>query len=162
MLILSIFTACAFASDPAMPIAWGFGTSALQIEGAWNESGKGESIWDKWYNDPKRQGSDNHFLATDHYHRYKEDIGYLGQLKATAYRFSISWPRIIPNCDGVVNEAGIMFYSDLIDEIIRNGALPVATLFHWDTPQACHDKYQSWLDKKIVDDFTNYADGDCY
>ncbi|KAI8899868.1 glycosyl hydrolase family protein [Globomyces pollinis-pini] len=141
-----------------MNVAWGFGTSAYQIEGAWNVDGKSPSIWDTWYNDPSRQDKPNAFVANDHYHRMKEDIGYLGQLGATAYRFSVAWSRILPDCSGKVNEAGIKFYSDMIDEIIRNGAMPILTMYHWDIPQSCHDQYQSWMNRKVIDDFTNYAD----
>lgn len=96
-------------------IAWGFATSAYQIEGGWDADGKGPSVWDKWYNDPSRLGRPNAFVANEHYHRMKPDIGYLGQLNATAYRFSVSWPRIFPNCnDATPNAAGIKFYSDMV------------------------------------------------
>lgn len=115
-------------------------------------------MWDKWYNDPSRAGSPNAFVAIDHYNHMKDDIAYLGKFKATAYRFSVSWPRLLPNCNGVVNEAGVKFYSDMIDEIIKNGALPVLTMYHWDTPQACEDQYGSWTNERIIADFVNYAD----
>lgn len=88
----------------------------------------------------------------------KEDIALLGTLGATAYRFSVSWPRILPDCSGTVNQKGIDFYNDMIDEIIKIGATPILTMFHWDTPQACHDQYGSWMNRKIIQDFTNYAD----
>jgi 6-phospho-beta-glucosidase len=154
----SVLLALVNASPTALPIAWGFGTSAYQIEGGWNEGGKGPSVWDTWYNDPSRQGRPNAFVANDHYNRMKDDISYLGQLGATAYRFSVSWPRIFPNCTGVPNEEGIKFYSDMIDEIIKNGATPVLTMFHWDTPQVCHDRYGSWSSDRIIGDFTGFAD----
>lgn len=102
---------------------------AYQIEGAWNEGGKGPSVWDKWYNDPSRKGQPNGFVAIDHYHRMKTDLNALSDAKATIYRFSVSWPRILPNCSGAVNEEGIKFYSDMIDTIIENGALPVLTMY---------------------------------
>ncbi|KAJ2995989.1 hypothetical protein HDV02_000275, partial [Globomyces sp. JEL0801] len=141
-----------------MNIAWGLGTSAYQIEGAYNVDGKGVGIFDKWFNDPSRASRPNGNIAVDHYNHMKEDIGYLGELGATAYRFSVSWPRILPDCTGKVNQAGVKFYSDMIDEIIKNGAVPVLTMYHWDLPQACHDRYQSWMSKDIVQDFTDYAD----
>ncbi|KAJ3050951.1 hypothetical protein HK097_008075 [Rhizophlyctis rosea] len=144
-------------------LGWGFGGSAYQIEGAWNEDGKGVSVYDKWFHDgngliPGDRNNPNGDVAADHYHRYKDDLKHLSQLKATAYRFSISWPRILPNCNGTVNEAGVKFYSDYIDEIIKNGAEPYLTMFHWDTPQACQDRYGGWQSDLIVEDFLNYAD----
>jgi 6-phospho-beta-glucosidase len=119
-----------------LPIAWGTATScifililAYQIEGAWNEGGKGQSVWDKWYLDPSRAGNPNGQTAINHYHNMKTDIAYLGQMKATIYRFSISWPRIFPTCSGTPNQEGIKFYSDMIDEIIKNGAIPLLTMY---------------------------------
>ncbi|KAI8905065.1 glycoside hydrolase superfamily [Gorgonomyces haynaldii] len=146
------------AQTQPLPIAWGFATSALQIEGSWNVDGKGLNIWDVFFSDPARANDPNHFVAIDHYKHMKSDIAYLGQLGATMYRFSVSWARILPDCTGKVNEQGIQFYSDMIDEIIKNGAVPVLTLFHWDTPQACQAKYGSWLSEQITDDFANFAD----
>ncbi|KAJ3272021.1 hypothetical protein HK104_004587, partial [Borealophlyctis nickersoniae] len=92
------------------------------------------------------------------YNRYKSDLDYLGEFKATAYRFSISWPRIFPNCSGTPNPAGIKYYSDYIDYIISQGAEPFLTMWHWDTPQACETAYGSWISDRIIDDFVNYAD----
>jgi 6-phospho-beta-glucosidase len=92
------------------------------------QDGKGPSIWDTFFQKPEMQGQPNGYVAADHYNRMKEDIKLLGDLGATAYRFSVSWPRILPNCDGKVNEAGIKFYSDMIDEMIKRGVLPVLTL----------------------------------
>ena len=88
----------------------------------------------------------------------KTDIAYVGQLKATSYRFSIAWSRIFPNCSGEPNEAGIKFYSDMVDEIIKNGAEPIATMWHWDEPQACFDAYQGWMSEKMATDFAYYAE----
>ncbi|KAJ3320026.1 hypothetical protein HDV06_005760 [Boothiomyces sp. JEL0866] len=137
---------------------WGFSTSAYQIEGAWNIDGKGPSVWDHWYQDPIRINNPNANIAADHYHKMREDVSILSSLGATAYRFSISWPRLLPDCTGKVNENGIQFYSDLLDELSKHNITPVLTMFHWDTPQACHDKYHSWNDYQIVQDFTFYAD----
>ena len=147
-----------YSSPEPLPIAWGTATSSYQIEGGWNEDGKGPNVWDKWYNDPSRAGRPNANVANDHYNRMPEDIAYLGQLGAKIYRFSVNWPRILPDCTGTPNPAGIKFYNDMINEIIKNGAVPMLTLFHWETPQACHDQYGSWTNRKIVDDFEYYAD----
>ncbi|KAJ3104790.1 hypothetical protein HDU97_008858 [Phlyctochytrium planicorne] len=141
----------------SVSFSWGFGGSAMQIEGAWNEDGKSESIYDHWYHSPAKAGDPNADVAADHYHRWREDIGYMAQLKATAYRFSISWPRILPNCTGAVNEAGVKFYSDLIDELIKNNIEPFLTMFHWDMPQACYEQTQGFLSKDFVSVFAQYA-----
>jgi beta-glucosidase len=148
----------AIVTAQTLPISWGFGTSAYQVEGAYNEDGKGLNVWDYYYNLPAHASEPNGHVAIDHYHNMKSDIAYLGQLNATAYRFSVSWSRILPNCSGPVNPAGIKFYDDMINEIIKNGATPVLTLYHWDTPQKCHSDYGSWTNERIVADFTNFAD----
>jgi beta-glucosidase len=157
-LIASLLASSVIAQN-ALPIAWGAATSAYQIEGGFDKDGKDPSIWDAWFADPVRNGKGpNGNIAADHYTQYKDDLKFLGEMGATAYRFSISWPRVIKDCNGEVNEAGMQFYSDMIDEIIKNGALPVMTLYHWDVPQSCHDKYKSWLDPQIVKDFTYYSE----
>ncbi|KAJ3044746.1 hypothetical protein HDV00_001150 [Rhizophlyctis rosea] len=164
MRVLTLAAAVALPTVMAKTqMGWGFGGSAYQIEGSWNADGKGVSIYDKWFHDgnglvPNATNNPNGDVAADHYKRYKTDLAYLGQLKATAYRFSISWPRILPNCNGAVNQAGIQYYSDYIDEIIKNGAEPYLTMFHWDTPQACQDRYGGWASDQIIPDFLNYAD----
>ena len=149
-------------------IAWGFASSAYQVEGAWNVDGKGPSVWDKWFEngahslvrspDVTQTAAGSPFNTTDHYHRMKEDVGIMRDLGATIYRFSVSWPRIFPNCNGQVNQAGINFYSNLIDELLASGIHPVLTMYHWDTPQACEDQYGSWSSDRIIADFTSYAD----
>ncbi|KAJ3217355.1 hypothetical protein HDU67_008057 [Dinochytrium kinnereticum] len=131
-------------------------SAAMQIEGAWNEGGKSESTFDRWFH-TVRTGQPNADVAADHYHRWKEDLGYMGQFKATAYRFSISWPRILPNCTGAVNEEGVKFYSDLIDEMIDLGIEPFLTMYHWDMPQVCWERYQGFLNKEFVNVFAEYA-----
>jgi beta-glucosidase len=115
---------------------WGVATAAYQIEGAWNEDGKGPSIWDTFAHTPgTMKNGDTGDVAIDHYHRYKEDVQIMKDLGASAYRFSISWPRIFP--DGVQpNPKGLDFYSRLVDELKAAGIEPFATLYHWDLPQA--------------------------
>lgn len=117
-----------------LDIAWGFGISSYQTEGSWNVDGKGESIWDKWWHDPERarqNGNISGDVAIDHYARYKEDLKYISEFKSTAFRFSVSWARILPDCSGKVNDLAIKFYSDYIDRVIAEGALPLLTLYHW-------------------------------
>ena len=114
---------------------WGAATAAYQIEGAYNEDGKGLSVWDvgSTMEGQVKHGETGN-VACDHYHRYKEDIKLFKEMGLKYYRFSISWPRIYPNGTGEVNEKGIKFYSDLVDELIAAGITPLVTLFHWDLP----------------------------
>ena len=137
---------------------WGTATSSYQIEGAWNEDGKGESIWDRYAHTPgKMKNNDTGDVANDHYHRYKEDVALMKRdLGATAYRFSISWPRIFPNGIGQPNAKGLDFYSRLVDELRANGIEPFATLYHWDLPQALQDK-GGWQSRDIPKAFADYA-----
>ena len=112
---------------------WGAATASYQIEGAANEDGKGKSIWDIFSHTPgKIKNNENGDVATDHYHRYKEDISLMNDIKLNAYRFSIAWTRILPNGKGKVNQKGIDFYSKLIDELLANNIKPFITLYHWD------------------------------
>src|SRR5262249_12705591 len=120
---------------------WGTATSAYQREGVWNEDGKGLSIWDTYAHTPgKIKNGDTGDVANDHYHRYKEDVKLMKDLGATAYRFSICWPRIFPEGTGQPNAKGLDFYSRLVDELKAAGIEPFATLYHWDLPQALQDK----------------------
>ena len=120
---------------------WGVATSAYQVEGAWDEDGKGESIWDRFAHTPgKIKNNDTGDVANDHYHRYAEDVALLQSIGATAYRFSISWPRIFPGGSGQPNPKGLGFYSRLVDELLAAGIEPFATLYHWDLPLALHDR----------------------
>ncbi|WDE95386.1 GH1 family beta-glucosidase [Lentisphaera profundi] len=136
---------------------WGAATASYQIEGAWKEGGKGESIWDMFCRKSGaiKEGSDGK-VACDHYHRIDEDIRIMQKIGIKAYRLSLSWPRIIPNGRGEVNQAGIDFYSDLIDKLLTAGIEPVITLYHWDLPQALFMK-GGWLNRDIADDFAEYA-----
>lgn len=137
--------------------AWGAATSSYQIEGAWNEAGKGLSIWDVYSHQPGyiSDGS-NGDVACDHYHRFREDVALMKKMGLKAYRFSISWPRIFPNGFGEVNEEGVRFYSDLIDCLLENGIEPYITLYHWDLPYELHKK-GGWMNSEIVQWFADYA-----
>ena len=131
-----------------MPIAefpkgfvWGCATSSHQIEGAWNEDGKGESIWDRFCHTPDRiKDGDTGDVACDHYHRYREDVALMKELGLKSYRFSISWPRILPEGKGQANHKGLDFYSRLVDELLAAGIAPLPTLYHWDLPQTLQDE----------------------
>lgn len=120
---------------------WGAATASYQIEGAWNEDGKGLSIWDTFSHTPgKVMNNDTGDVACDHYHRFREDVQLMKKLGLKAYRFSISWPRVLPEGTGKVNEKGIAFYSRLVDELLAAGITPYCTLYHWDLPQVLMDK----------------------
>ena len=115
---------------------WGVATSAYQIEGAWDEDGKGVSIWDTFAHTPGNiSNDDSGDVANDHYHRYAEDVALMKSTGVNAYRFSISWPRIFPEGTGEPNRKGLDFYSRLVDALLEAGIEPFATLYHWDLPQ---------------------------
>lgn len=136
---------------------WGTATSSYQIEGAWDQDGKGESIWDRFSHTPGNvQNGDHGDIACDHYHRWPEDIQLMKDLGLHAYRFSISWPRIFPAGRGQVNQAGLDFYSRLVDGLLEAGILPFATLYHWDLPQALHDE-GGWGVRSTAEAFVEYA-----
>lgn len=137
---------------------WGSASAAYQVEGAWDEDGKGMSNWDKFVRIPGKtfQGTTGD-KAVDHYHRYKEDVKLMAQMGLKTYRFSISWPRVIPDGNGAINEKGLKFYDDLIDELIANNIVPMVTVYHWDMPQALEEQYHGWENRQIVDDFVRYA-----
>jgi beta-glucosidase len=137
---------------------WGVGTSSYQIEGAWNEDGKGVSIWDTFAHVPGNIKNDNNGdVANDHYHRYKEDVALMKSIGANAYRFSVAWPRIFPEGTGQPNQKGLDFYHRLVDELLRAGIEPFATLYHWDLPQTLQDKYGGWRSKETAKAFADYA-----
>ena len=137
---------------------WGVGTSSYQIEGAWNEDGKGLSIWDTYAHTPGHiKNNDTGDVANDHYHRYKEDVALMKDIGATAYRFSIAWPRIFPQGTGAPNIKGVDFYKRLTDELRANGIEPFATLYHWDLPQSLQDKHRGWQSKETAKAFADYA-----
>ncbi len=137
---------------------WGAATSAFQIEGGAASNGKGPSIWDAFCTIPGKVADGDHgTIAIDHYHRFKEDIALMKSQGLKAYRFSISWPRVIPDGKGKINEAGVQFYSDLIDELLANGIEPWVTLYHWDLPLALQLENDGWLSPDIAEYFEGYA-----
>ncbi|XP_042517814.1 beta-glucosidase 11-like isoform X2 [Macadamia integrifolia] len=136
---------------------FGAGTSAYQVEGAAFEDGKTPSVWDTFAHSG-RSGENNGDIACDGYHKYKEDVQLMVDTGLEAYRFSISWSRVIPNGRGSVNPKGVHYYNSLINELLSHGIQPYVTLFHYDVPQALEDEYGGWLSRKIVKDFTAYAD----
>jgi beta-glucosidase len=136
---------------------WGVATSSYQVEGAVAEDGRGESIWDRFSHSPgKIRNGDTGDVATDHYHRWRDDVALMVELGVTAYRLSIAWPRVFPNGRGSINRAGIAFYDRLVDELLEHGIQPFPTLYHWDLPQAL-DVKGGWLNRSTADWFTDYA-----
>jgi beta-glucosidase len=137
---------------------WGTATSAYQIEGAWQEDGKGESIWDRFTHTPGTiANNDTGDIAIDHYHRYKDDVAQMKALGVRAYRFSISWPRIFPRGTGQPNSEGLDFYDRLADELLDNNIEPFATLYHWDLPQALQERVGGWESRDTAKAFADYA-----
>ncbi len=137
---------------------WGSASAAYQIEGAWDQDGKGVSNWDKFVRIPGKTFKETTGdVAVDHYNRYIEDVALMAEMGLKTYRFSIAWARIYPNGNGEVNEAGLEFYDRLINECIKYGIEPMVTVYHWDMPQALEEAYGGWESRKIVDDFVNYA-----
>ncbi|OVA00214.1 Glycoside hydrolase [Macleaya cordata] len=132
--------------------------SSSYVEGAANEDGRTPSIWDTFTHAGKMVDKSNGDIACDQYHKYKEDVKLMADTGLDAYRFSISWSRLIPNGRGPVNPKGLQYYNNLINELISNGIQAHVTLFHYDLPQALEDEYGGWLSQKIVSDFTAYAD----
>ena len=132
---------------------WGASTSAFQVEGAYNEDGKGLSAADVASFTHSDQYADTK-VACDFYHRYREDIALMHELGLKSYRFSINWTRILPNGDDdVPNEAGIRFYTNILDELEKYGIEPIVTLYHFDMPQHLIDKYGGWASREAIDDF---------
>lgn len=137
---------------------WGVATAAYQIEGAVEEDGRQPSVWDSFCATPGRiLNGDTGAIACDHYHRYEADIRLMASLGIKHYRFSIAWSRIIPDGRGTVNEAGIDFYTRLVDCLQAHEITPHATLFHWDSPQALEDLYGSWQSREIAKDYADYV-----
>jgi beta-glucosidase len=136
---------------------WGVSTSSYQIEGAAREDGRGSSIWDSYCAQTGRiANSDTGEIACDHYHRYLEDIDLMRELGVSAYRFSVAWPRVLPQGRGAVNERGLAFYDRLIDAVTDAGIEPWLCLYHWDLPQALDD-LGGWTSRDCVGWFADYA-----
>ncbi len=138
---------------------WGAATASYQIEGAASEDGRKPSVWDTFCRVPgKVENGHTGDVACDHYHRYEEDVKLMADLGVKHYRFSIAWPRIIPDGRGPVNEKGVDFYKRLSDCLLKHGIAPHATLFHWDLPQVLQDRYGGFQSRDIVADFGAYAE----
>ncbi len=136
---------------------FGAATSSYQIEGAWNENEKGESIWDRFAHTPGTiEDGTTGDVACDHLHRWREDLDLMTVLGLDAYRFSISWPRVLPRGVGAANEAGLDFYDRLVDGLLEKGIRPFVTLYHWDLPQALQDR-GGWPARDTVDAFCKYV-----
>jgi beta-glucosidase len=149
----SIQTSTAFPND----FLWGAATAAYQIEGSPTADGKGPSIWDMMCSkEGAIAGGVTGDIACDHYRRMKTDVAMMKSLGLQAYRFSISWARIFPDGTGRVNQAGLDFYSALVDELLAAGIEPFATLYHWDLPLALHHR-GGWMNREIASWFADYA-----
>ena len=136
---------------------WGAATSAYQVEGAAYEDGRGLSIWEMLHQKPNTYWSDqNGDVACDHYHRFKEDVAMMKAMGLQIYRMSVAWPRVLPEGQGKVNQAGLDFYDSLIDELLSAGITPYVTLFHWDFPLALY-QLGGWLNRSSADWFSDYT-----
>jgi beta-glucosidase len=136
---------------------WGVATSSYQIEGAALEDGRGECIWTRFSHTPGNvANNETGDVACDHYHRYQEDVGLMKQLGLNAYRFSVSWPRVLPQGYGERNAAGLDFYDRLVDELLQANVQPFLTLYHWDLPQTLQEQ-GGWANPAIVQWFADYA-----
>ncbi len=137
--------------------AWGAATAAYQIEGVWDEEGKGPSVWDMMCQKAGAVFLNHHGqVACDHFHHWREDVGLMKDIGLKAYRFSVSWPRVVPEGTGKINEAGLGFYDRLVDHLLESGIEPYLTLFHWDFPLGL---YQSggWLNRESAQWFGECA-----
>jgi beta-glucosidase len=136
---------------------WGTATSAYQVEGAWNTDGKGESIWDRAAHTPgKIRDGSNADVSCDQYHRFKEDIAIMKRLNMKSYRFSTSWPRVLPNGTGQVNEKGLDYYRRLADALLEAGIRPFCTIYHWDLPQALEER-GGWPNRDLAGYYADFA-----
>jgi len=137
---------------------WGSATASYQVEGAFNEDGRGPSIWDTFSHTPgKVVNNANGDVADDHYHRYKEDVQLMKALGVKSYRFSVAWPRVFPRGNGAPNPKGLDFYNRLVDELLANDIQPFATLYHWDLPQVLQDNGGGWESRDTSKAFGDYG-----
>jgi beta-glucosidase len=151
---MSTDTSTPFPAD----FVWGAATASYQIEGAVDADGRGESVWDRFCATPgKVRNGDSGAIACDFYNRYRDDVALMGELGLDAFRFSIAWPRVLPEGRGRVNEAGLDFYDRLVDELLAAEIQPYVTLFHWDTPQALEDE-GGWTTRSTAEAFVEYAE----
>ncbi|ONK56091.1 uncharacterized protein A4U43_C10F4040 [Asparagus officinalis] len=151
--------AAAITRDDFPPgFIFGAGTSAYQAEGAVAEDGRKPSIWDTFAHAGLNADQTAADIAADQYHKYKGDVKLMRDMGLDAYRFSMSWSRIIPDGRGPINPKGLQYYNNLINELVSNGIEPHVTLCHFDLPQALQDEYEGLLSPRIVEDFTAYAD----
>jgi len=162
LLLLRLQSTFATALDPSVfpkDFIFGTATAAYQVEGAYDEDGRGMSVWDTFSQTPgKVYNNENGNIADDQYHRIEDDIKILQALGVQAYRLSISWTRVLPTGRAPANAAGLAYYHRVFDLLQEAGIAPYVTLFHWDTPQALDDEYGSWLSDEIVPDFEAYVD----
>ena len=146
-----------FVSGFPADFGWGAATAAYQIEGAVNEGGRGQSIWDTFSHEPGRTAhGETADVTCDHYHHWREDLDLMVELGLGVYRFSIAWPRVMPTGKGPLNEEGVDFYSKLIDGLLERGIKPFPTLYHWDLPQALEDE-GGWVNRDTAKYFAEYA-----
>jgi beta-glucosidase len=137
---------------------WGAATASYQIEGAAHDDGRSESVWDRFCATPgKVRNGDDGSIACDFYHRYRDDVALMRELGLDAFRFSVAWPRVLPQGRGPVNEAGLDFYDRLVDELLGSGITPFVTLFHWDTPQIIEDA-GGWPSRDTIEAFSEYVE----
>lgn len=149
---------CCIAVNEATEL--GVSTSAYQVEGAWNLGGRTESVWDVFAHTPgKIRDGTSGDVACDHYHRWEEDVDYAEWLGARAFRFSFSWTRLLPSGKtDWINPEGVAFYNQLIDRVLSKNMTPLATLFHWDSPQSLQVEYGGWQDDRMINDMVAYAE----
>ena len=132
---------------------WGGATASYQCEGGWQEGGRAESMWDKYLHE---NGLENGDVASDHFHRFREDIRMMKEGGHNSYRFSVAWPRIIKNREGDINPEGIAFYNQVIDACLEYGITPFVTIFHWDLPQYLEAE-GGWLNRETCRAYTHFA-----
>ncbi|KAM0906034.1 hypothetical protein ACQ4PT_017007 [Festuca glaucescens] len=149
VLLFELVSAAAAITRDDFPegFVFGAGSSAYQVEGAWAEDGKKPSIWDTY--------TQQAVLMVD---QLQEDVRFMHEMGLDAYRFSISWPRLIPDGRGAVNPKGLEYYNNLIDELLKHGIQPHTTIYHFDLPQALQDEYNGLLSPRVIEDFTAFAD----